>query len=92
LTFEKRDLLEEDIPLIAMVATPSLSKFELSSLNSFLRGFIIKHDESIELPLNHFYLGHPHGLRSFMCHLEGGPNFFGFIQAIHMVELFLVHR
>jgi hypothetical protein len=34
LGFGKRDLLEEDVPLIATVATPSLSEFELSSLDS----------------------------------------------------------
>jgi hypothetical protein len=34
LSFGKRDLLEEDVPLIAMVATPSLLELELSSLDS----------------------------------------------------------
>jgi hypothetical protein len=34
LSIGKRYLLEEDVPLIATVATPSLSELELSSLDS----------------------------------------------------------
>jgi hypothetical protein len=30
--------------------------------------------------------------KTFMGHLKSGPHLFVFIQAIHSVELFLVHR
>jgi hypothetical protein len=34
LSFGKRDLFKEDVPLIATVVTPSLSELKLSSLDS----------------------------------------------------------
>jgi hypothetical protein len=64
----------------------------LQMIEHILMGFIIKHDKSIEFPINDIYLRLSHGLGSFMGHSESGPHIISFFQAIHSVELFLFHQ
>jgi hypothetical protein len=43
------------------------------------------------LSFKHFHLGLSHGLGSFIGHSKSCPNIFGHIQAIYMVEFFIIN-